>query len=52
MDFTKEELEKMSKESLIRIILEQQEDIEEYERLCDDEDKREELEDDYWINKI
>ena len=52
MDFTKEELEKMSKESLIRIIQEQQEDIEEYERLCDDEDKREELEDDYWINKI
>lgn len=47
MDFTKEELEKMSKESLIRIILEQQEVIEEYERLCDDEDKREELEDDY-----
>lgn len=47
MNFTKEELEKMSKESLIRIILEQQEVIEEYERLCDDEDRREELEDDY-----
>ena len=47
MDFTKEELEKMSKESLIRIIQEQQEVIEEYERLCDDEDRREELEDDY-----
>lgn len=47
MDFTKEELEKMSKESLIRIIQEQQEVIEEYERLCEDEDKREELEDDY-----
>lgn len=47
MDFTKEELERMSKESLIRIIQEQQEVIEEYERLCEDEDKREELEDDY-----
>lgn len=47
MDFTKEELERMSKESLIRIIQEQQEVIEEYERLCDDEDKREELEDEY-----
>lgn len=47
MDFTKEELQELSKESLIRIILEQQEVIEEYERLCDDEDKREELEDEY-----
>lgn len=47
MDFTKEELERMSKESLIRIIQEQQEVIEEYERLCDDEDRREELEDNY-----
>lgn len=47
MDFTKEELERMSKESLIRIIQEQQEVIEEYERLCEDKDKREELEDDY-----
>lgn len=47
MDFTKEELQELSKESLIRIILEQQEVIEEYERLCDDEDKREELEDNY-----
>lgn len=52
MDFTKEELERMSKESLIRIIQEQQEVIEEYERLCDDEDRREELEDNYQINKI
>lgn len=47
MDFTKEELERMSKESLIRIIQEQQEVIEEYERLCEDEDKKAELEDDY-----
>lgn len=52
MDFTKEELQELSKESLIRIILEQQEVIEEYERLCDDEDRREELEDEYQINKI
>ena len=47
MDFTKEELQELPKESLIRIILEQQEVIEEYERLCEDEGKREELEDDY-----
>lgn len=47
MDFTKEELQELSKESLIRIILEQQEVIEEYERLCEDKDKKAELEDDY-----